>query len=124
MEDFLVNFDYLDVCHVLETPSNPGIFPGNSVRNNTSQSSTPYTVSRYFGQWIRGVTAGGRPFIRASHWANPQFVMVIPSPDTGDPEGSASVIIALLQSDSRPLRHRAPRLLSIGFVLYRVCFHC
>ncbi|BHF72814.1 hypothetical protein SprV_0401588500 [Sparganum proliferum] len=132
MEDFLANFDYLDICHVVEMPSGSGngpAFTSGILTNNhglqdsllpTSTAGQQHTVGRVFGCWIRGVTAGGRPFVRASHWANPQYIMNIPSPDVGDPEGLASVVVALLQSDARPLRHRAPRLLSIGFVLYRL----
>ncbi len=148
MEDFLANFDYLDICHVLEAPGGPsgptsttshvtlnhhphhgGVnHHGNFLPEPVAppilqpplQNPQLFNVSRFFGRWIRGVTAGGRPFVRASHWANPQFVLHLPTPDSGDPEGLASIVVALLQSDARPLRHRAPRLLSIGFVLYRV----
>lgn len=121
IEEFLANFDYLDICHVLELPYGVN---GDSHLTTTPappQSHVTFNSARFFGRWIRGVTAGGRPFVRASHWANPQYIIHLPSPDVGDPEGLASLIVALLQSDNRPLKHRAPRLLSIGFVLYRVC---
>ncbi|VDK20852.1 unnamed protein product [Taenia asiatica] len=136
MEDFLANFDYLDICHVLESPSGDGggsgggssggkLFCGSLATTGNHQAPVgpaveAWTTPRFFGRWVRGVTAGGRPFVRASHWANPQFVVRLPTPDVGDPEGLAALVVALLQSDSRPLRHRAPRLLSIGFVLYRL----
>lgn len=133
MEDFLANFDYLDICHVLEPPSGDvgggsgggKLFCGALVATGNHQAPVgpaveAWTTPRFFGRWVRGVTAGGRPFVRASHWANPQFVVRLLTPDVGDPEGLAALVVALLQSDARPLRHRAPRLLSIGFVLYRV----
>lgn len=125
MEDFLANFDFLDICHVLEPPNNEAGCSGTkpiNLLNHTAGASDQIvrTTPSFFGRWVRGVTAGGRPFVRASHWANPQYVVRLPSPDIGDPEGLAALVVALLQSDSRPLRHRAPRLLSIGFVLYRV----
>ncbi|KAL5108306.1 Calpain-9 [Taenia crassiceps] len=135
MEDFLANFDYLDICHVLEPPSGDASGSGGSNSGKlfcgslsaTGNHQAPVgpvveapTTPRFFGRWVRGVTAGGRPFVRASHWANPQFVVRLPTPDVGDPEGLAALVVALLQSDARPLRHRAPRLLSIGFVLYRL----
>ncbi|KAL5965477.1 Calpain-9 [Taenia solium] len=135
MEDFLANFDYLDICHVLESPSGDGgggggssggkLFCGSLATTGNHQAPVgpaveAWTTPRFFGRWVRGVTAGGRPFVRASHWANPQFVVRLPTPDVGDPEGLAALVVALLQSDARPLRHRAPRLLSIGFVLYRL----
>lgn len=128
MEDFLANFDYLDICHVLEPPSKELTISGSKalpLANHTSGGSDSKIVRAlpsFFGRWVRGVTAGGRPFVRASHWANPQYVVRIPTPDIGDPEGLATLVVALLQADSRPLRHRAPRLLSIGFVLYRVSY--
>ncbi|VEL17946.1 unnamed protein product [Protopolystoma xenopodis] len=70
------------------------------------------------GRWLRGVSSGGRPFARASHWANPQFTLrLLPGgPDHGDSEGLAACVISLMQTDLRRLRHRAPRLLSIGFL--------
>uniref|UniRef100_A0A0R3TWA8 Calpain catalytic domain-containing protein n=1 Tax=Rodentolepis nana TaxID=102285 RepID=A0A0R3TWA8_RODNA len=123
MEDFLANFDYLDICH---SPSNEHTISGSntlSLTNHTSggsESKVTRALPSFFGRWVRGVTAGGRPFVRASHWANPQYVVRIPTPDMGDPEGLAALVVALLQADSRPLRHRAPLLLSIGFVLYRL----
>nr|CDS31628.2 gag pol polyprotein [Hymenolepis microstoma] len=126
MEDFLANFDYLDICHVLESPSNEHTTSGSntlSLANHTSggpENKITRAFPSFFGRWVRGVTAGGRPFVRASHWANPQYVVRIPTPDMGDPEGLAALVVALLQADSRPLRHRAPQLLSIGFVLYRL----
>ncbi|VDD75021.1 unnamed protein product [Mesocestoides corti] len=136
MEDFLANFDYLDICHVLESPNDPlgpksiagRVTVNSNHQHHLSNTADPtaaspsitFNVHRFFGQWIRGVTAGGRPFMRASHWANPQYVVHMPTPDAGDPEGFAALVVALLQSDLRPLRHRAPRLLSIGFVLYRL----
>ena len=135
IEDFLANFDYLDICHVLEPPQGDvGPLGGTKpvscslVTNPINQTSfapvvdsrSIRTIPHFFGQWVRGVTAGGRPFVRASHWANPQFVVRLPTPDVGNPEGLAALVVALLQYDTRPLRHRAPRLLSIGFVLYRV----
>lgn len=114
LEDFVSNFDYLDICHLTEaapqtpTPSNntqpPHVFPSLNLR----------------GRWLRGVSCGGRPYIRVSHWANPQFRLAVNSPDPNDPEGLASVVIALMQADRRRLRHRAPRLASIGFVVYRL----
>ncbi|KAF6776516.1 hypothetical protein AHF37_04057 [Paragonimus kellicotti] len=114
LEDFIANFEYLDICHLTEpappTPSAP----------TTVQPSPNFPASHLRGRWLRGVSCGGRPYIRASHWANPQFRLVIGSPDSNDPDGLASVVIALMQADRRRLRHRAPRLASIGFVLYRL----
>ncbi|CAL8101878.1 unnamed protein product [Calicophoron daubneyi] len=114
LEDFIANFDYLDICHLTEpappTPSSPVTSPpvGN------------FPSAHLKGRWLRGVSCGGRPYIRASHWANPQFRLTIGSPDPNDPDGLTSVVIALMQADRRRLRHRAPRLASIGFVLYKL----
>ncbi|CAH8832215.1 unnamed protein product [Trichobilharzia szidati] len=114
LEDFIANFDYLDICHLTEPPP------------VTAKSTGAYHPPHQFpsvhlrGRWLRGVSCGGRPYIRSSHWANPQFRLVINSPDPNDPDGFATTVIALMQSDRRRLRHRAPRLASIGFVLYRL----
>ncbi|TGZ73709.1 hypothetical protein CRM22_001356 [Opisthorchis felineus] len=114
LEDFIANFDYLDICHLTEpappTPSSP--IP--------IQTMPTFPAAHLRGRWLRGVSCGGRPYIRTSHWANPQFRLIIGSADPNDPDGLAAVVIALMQADRRRLRHRAPRLASIGFVLYRL----
>lgn len=119
IEEFLINFDYLDICHLTETaPSTPTAVVQGAPNGDTAVHSMPAANLR--GRWLRGVSCGGRPYIRASHWANPQYRLSVGSPDTGDPDGLASVVIALMQADRRRLLHRAPRLVSIGFVVYRV----
>lgn len=118
LEDFIANFDYLDICHLTEPP------PVISKSSSAYHSLHNFPSVHLRGRWLRGVSCGGRPYIRASHWANPQFRLVINSPDPNDPDGFATTVIALMQADRRRLRHRAPRLASIGFVLYRVrCIH-
>ncbi|CAH8461281.1 unnamed protein product [Schistosoma intercalatum] len=114
LEDFIANFDYLDICHLTEPP------PVISKSSSAYHSLHNFPSVHLRGRWLRGVSCGGRPYIRASHWANPQFRLVINSPDPNDPDGFATTVIALMQADRRRLRHRAPRLASIGFVLYRL----
>ncbi|CAH8491617.1 unnamed protein product [Heterobilharzia americana] len=114
LEDFIANFDYLDICHLTEPP------PITSKSSITYHSSHQFLSIHLRGRWLRGVSCGGRPYIRSSHWANPQFRLVINSSDPNDSDGFATIVIALMQADRRRLRHRAPRLASIGFVLYRL----
>ncbi|THD23241.1 Calpain-9 [Fasciola hepatica] len=114
LEDFISNFDYLDICHLTEAP------PPTPASPTGTQPLTDLPAAHLRGQWLRGVSCGGRPYIRASHWANPQFRLTIGIPDPNDPDNLATVVIALMQADRRRLRHRAPRLASIGFVLYKL----
>lgn len=73
----------------------------------------------FSGRWRRSVSAGGRPFCRQSHWTNPQFLVRLVSADE-DEESLATLIVCLMQKDTRRLRHLGAQLLAVGFAIYRV----
>ncbi|KAL3319919.1 Calpain-like cysteine peptidase [Cichlidogyrus casuarinus] len=113
LDDFITSFDFLDICHICERP------PGEKFSEDPQlQLQLPRVLISE--KWYEGVSAGGRPFNKITHWANPQYLLNIPTPDENDPDFLATVVIGLMQVDDRNLKYRAPRLTSIGFVLYRL----
>ncbi|PAA62468.1 hypothetical protein BOX15_Mlig002403g1, partial [Macrostomum lignano] len=103
-EDFVANFDTLDMCHA---PPEAG---GDSAKRWAVQAMT--------GVWKPGQTAGGRPAYRDTHWMNPQFhVRLVDSDD--DDDNLATCIIGLQQRDNRGVRRQSDYL-QIGFVVYHL----
>lgn len=65
------------------------------------------------------MSAGGRPFCRQTHWTNPQFLVRLVSADE-DEDLLSTLIVCLMQKDTRRLRHLGAQLLAVGFAIYRV----
>ncbi len=56
----------------------------------------------YQSKWVRGVSAGGcGQNNQAKFWMNPQFLINLPDVDKDDDENLATVIISLMQKDTR-----------------------
>ena len=103
--DFLSNFDSLDLCNL--APDAPVRTPRR------------WSCRSFEGRWIRGLTAGGRPECRDSHWTNPQIRLWLREIDD-DEEGLCSLIVELAQKDERGVKYRAPNYIHMGFSIYQL----
>lgn len=104
-QDFLLNFDSLEVCNLITSY----IFHEDS----DIEESKNWFLKMIEGAWIKNVTAGGCRNYHETFHLNPKFVLDFKKPDIAG--GKCSVIIALLQKNRRRcgLTH-----LSIGFMIY------
>ncbi|KAK6998453.1 calpain-9 [Biomphalaria glabrata] len=103
-EDFLANFDTLDICHL--TPDAP-----------VDVQKRWHTVE-FHGKWIEHFSAGGRPVLEKTHWTNPQILLKLNEGDE-DEERVCSVIIQLMQKDRRKIKQKGEILRYIGFFVYQ-----
>ncbi|KAL8604816.1 hypothetical protein ACOMHN_028444 [Nucella lapillus] len=103
--DFMDNFDSLVVCNL--TPDAP------------IAASRKWFIAEHHGRWVKHFNAGGRPYCRESHWANPQYVLRLEDTDDDD-DSSCSVIVQLMQKDRRRLKQKGEVYRYIGFVVYKV----
>ncbi|KAH9519565.1 Calpain-1 catalytic subunit [Bulinus truncatus] len=103
-EDFLANFDTLDVCHF--------------------SSDTPMDVQKrwhsleFHGRWMDNFNAGGRPVLENTHWTNPQYLLKLSEIDE-DEENVCSVIVQLMQKDRRKIKQKGEIFSYIGFFVYQ-----
>ncbi|XP_074662514.1 calpain-9-like isoform X2 [Tubulanus polymorphus] len=103
--DFLTNFSSLDICNL-------------SPQMN-SMAARQWEERVHFNRWIKGVTAGGRPACKETHWMNPQFKVTLSDSDD-DEDNLCSLIIELSQKDQRRMKHKNLKNLDIGFVIYQL----
>ncbi|CAD5113808.1 DgyrCDS2973 [Dimorphilus gyrociliatus] len=103
IHDFYKIFTSLYVCY---PTANPSTF-GSKMLNK---------VQEFEGQWLNGVTAGGRPTCMDSFWVNPQFEVKVQN----SPKGGAFFIVDLIQNDNRLIRHKARINNVVGIALYQV----
>ncbi|CAL1537331.1 unnamed protein product [Lymnaea stagnalis] len=103
-EDFLGNFDSLDICNV--TPDAP-----------LDVQKKWHTVE-FHGRWIENFNAGGRPIKEDTHWSNPQYLMKLEDTDE-DEDRVCSVVVQLMQKDRRRIKQKGEIFLYIGFSIYQ-----
>ncbi|PVD39581.1 hypothetical protein C0Q70_02216 [Pomacea canaliculata] len=106
VEDFIKNFDELELCHL-----SPDLLMAN--RESGLIGRKKWTKISFFGSWIKGTTAGGPLYNYQSNqfWINPQFSLTL------DHTGPCSVVVSLLEIIDK-LRPSAEDV-HIGFVIFR-----
>ncbi|PAA81467.1 hypothetical protein BOX15_Mlig005442g3 [Macrostomum lignano] len=67
------------------------------------RGATEWRCHGFYGEWKKGVSAGGQPYYRDSHFTNPQFVVeLVDSPD--DEDDTAACLVSLEEPDQRILQ--------------------
>uniref|UniRef100_A0A8D0GRI8 Calpain 8 n=1 Tax=Sphenodon punctatus TaxID=8508 RepID=A0A8D0GRI8_SPHPU len=111
--DFQRQFTKLEICNLT-----PDTLTNDEIRK--------WGLTLFNGTWRRGSSAGGCQNYPATYWTNPQFKIRLDEPDD-DHEGNASepcctVLLGLMQKNSRRKRRMGEGLLSIGYSLYQIRF--
>ncbi|RUS84592.1 hypothetical protein EGW08_007619 [Elysia chlorotica] len=104
-EDFLVNFDRLDICNL--TPDAAG------------DVQRKWHVVEHHGRWVKSFNAGGRQSKEASHWANPQYLLKLEDTDE-DEDQVCTVVVQLMQKDRRKIKQKGETFRFIGFYIYKL----
>lgn len=117
--DFMDNFDSLEICHL-----SADSYANNELSLDFETKDTSWKCTTYHSFWEIGVSAGGcGNHDRAKYWTNPQFLVKVIDHDIDDLENKASVLISLMQKDSR-LKRQLTNVLQaeeyIEFRLYKV----
>ena len=55
-------------------------------------------------------------------WTNPQYRVKVTDTDDDDDENLGTLIVALMQKNRRKMRKEGLDMLTIGYVIYKVCF--
>ncbi|XP_059146063.1 calpain-9-like [Physella acuta] len=107
LEDFRINFDELELCHL----SPDGLT--DEIANNLEL--TQWQMTEHYGSWVTGLSAGGPPvsFTSKKFWTNPQFDLSLAKAKKPTP-----VVISLFEVDNL-LKRRAEEI-SIGFVIFKL----
>ena len=108
LRDFLRYFDTLEICNLA-----PDCLSATGQKKN-------WEMSTFEGKWTEGISAGGcRNFLETFH-RNPQYVMTLEKADDDDDNGTCTVVVALMQKNSRLRRNMGVDCLAIGFTIYKV----
>ncbi|XP_025084605.1 calpain-B-like [Pomacea canaliculata] len=107
VEDFIDNFDELELCHLSPDLLAPDKDSERMERKKWKQIS-------FTGQWIKDVTSGGplKSFTSRQFWTNPQFRV------TQDHTGPVNAVISLLEVTDMFLRSVDD--VNIGFVIFKL----
>ncbi|XP_001367776.2 calpain-8 [Monodelphis domestica] len=109
--DFLRQFSRLEICNL-------------SPDSLTSEEIHKWNMTLFNGRWIRGSTAGGCQNYPATYWTNPQFKIRLDEADDhheGNPsEPCCTVLLGLMQKNSRRKKRMGQGMLSIGYSLYQI----
>lgn len=115
--DFVNNFEGLQICHLTAESLSDEL-------GQTDQDSDLIWKSKtYQSKWVIGETAGGcGQHNQAKFWTNPQFLVTLTDVDKDDNENMATVIVALMQKDSRLKRSHSDSSTEefIQFKLFKV----
>lgn len=104
LKDFMANFDLVEVCNL--TP------------DEASDIGSKCVCHSFSGKWKRGVTGGGRPSCKETHWLNPQYKLTLSHTDN-DSNNICTVIVQLEQKCIRMARYKLQNFVDMGFVLYK-----
>jgi hypothetical protein len=98
-DDFYRNFDKLELCHIT-----PDAFSDEILKPRGSNHSS-WNMIAYHSEWIINKTAGGSGNGGDKRfWQNPQFVIKLVDVDVNDNDDLATVIISLMQKNTREKR--------------------
>ncbi|KAL1440202.1 hypothetical protein MTO96_010010 [Rhipicephalus appendiculatus] len=108
-EDFIECFRGVDFCHL-----DPASMP-SAVEEGFSEKC--WSVAKYEGAWVPGLSAGGPPDSEA-YATNPQYIVTLDEED--DQGDGCRIIVALLQKDRRWFQSRDDMWLTIDFHVYEI----
>lgn len=104
LKDFMRNFDLVEIC--------------NLAPDGISDFGAKWVSHSFSGKWTRGVTGGGRPACKETHWLNPQFKLTLNRMDN-DNDRVCTFVVQLEQKCFKMMRHQLQYFVDIGFVLYK-----
>jgi len=115
--DFVVNFDTVQMCHL-----NPDSYVENEFEEEEEEESggmTTWKTEDFHSAWSTemGTASGSGREDLTKFWTNPQFLVHLLDHDLDDHENKASLLVALMQKDTRLKQVEAEY---IQFRLYRV----
>ena len=92
-----------------------------SWRKLALDSELSWKCTIYDSSWVRGKTAGGcgQPN-QSKFWINPQFLINVNDVDREDSDNTATVVIALMQKDSRLKRIKTRSESSEEFIQFKL----
>jgi len=94
--DFMSQWDSVQICHLTADSFS------DELLETDDDTDLCWKCTSHHGQWTKGVSAGGcgQPNM-AKFWINPQFFVKLSDVDKDDNENMATIIIALMQKDTR-----------------------
>uniref|UniRef100_H2ZXK7 Calpain-2 catalytic subunit n=1 Tax=Latimeria chalumnae TaxID=7897 RepID=H2ZXK7_LATCH len=109
-DDFRCHFSRVEVCNL--TPD-----------TLTNDEYKKWSLTKYYGTWRRGSSAGGCRNFPNTFWMNPQFVIKLNETDDDpddDEEDGCTFLIGLIQKNRRRMRKMGQDMETIGFAIYDV----
>lgn len=114
-EDFLTCFDDIQICH-----TKPCSFSDELLKID-DDSDLEWKETILHDEWIVGKSAGGPGYpVPESFWTNPQFFIKLIDVDDNDNENLVSIIIALMQKDSREKKAKTRGMEAEEFIQFRL----
>lgn len=114
-DDFIINWHVVQICHL-----NLESFSEELVQTDDDSDLT-WICTTYHSEWRTGISAGGCGSQNIyKYWTNPQFAISLQDVDEDDNEDMATVIISLMQKDTRIKRLLTGEDSSEEFIQFRL----
>jgi calpain, invertebrate len=115
IEDFLDNWDSVQICHL-----SPDAY-SSELAETDDDSDLKWHCETYQSKWQAGENAGGcGQGDPAKFWTNPQFLVKLTDVDQNDNEDKVTLIVALMQKDTRLRRIQTGQDSSEEFIQFRL----
>jgi len=103
--DFLKNWDSVQICHLSADSFSGAIAESNDLDsfswNKISSTPNAWHCRMFQSEWNRSTAGGCGAGNAAKFWTNPQFLVDVADVDKYDDDDMCSIIVALMQKDSR-----------------------
>ena len=113
--DFMSNFDIVQICHL-----DAGNY-SNKELDHIEKKDLNWKCTTYHSCFEPGVTAGGcgkdNP---CKYWTNPQFLIKLIDYDLTDEDNQASLMVALMQKDTRLKRSETKTESAEAYIQFRL----
>jgi hypothetical protein len=114
-EDFYLNFDLIQFCHL--SPDSLS----EEVTNSKKNLNISWNTITYHDEWIIGKSAGGSGNGNdPRYWTNPQFFINLVDVDPDDNEDLATVVVSLMQKYTREKRREKNGKLTEEYIQFRL----
>jgi hypothetical protein len=115
-EDFYSNFDSIQFCHLT-----PESFSDELQQPTHMYGKIEWNLIIMHGEWVAGRTAGGSGNNGDErYWNNPQYLVKLVEVDFDDNENMSTIIVALMQKNTREKRKQRNASLSEEFIQFRL----
>jgi calpain, invertebrate len=113
--DFMRNWDIVQVCHLTLDSFSAELF------TSEHDEHLMWKCKTYQSEWRTGHSAGGCGSTnQAKFWTNPQFFIKLTDVDEDDNENKATIVIALMQKDSRLKRAKTMKDSAEEFIQFKL----